>query len=135
MNGENESSKLIYGDETFRILGACFEVYKQMGCGFLEAVYVECLRLELVDRDIPTTCQPRFELKYKERPIGHPYIPDLICFDKVVVEVKAVSDLTGAHRAQIINYLRATGLDVGLLVNFGHFPMLEHERFVSRAVM
>lgn len=122
--------KLVHEQETYRILGACFEVYKEKGCGFLEAVFQECLSLELEFQGIPFVAQPELALSYKGRPLKQTYRPDFVCFNKVLVEIKAVSTLTDEHRAQLINYLHATGLRVGLLVNFGHYPRVEHERIV-----
>lgn len=116
--------------ETYAILGACYEVYKQKGCGFLEGVYQECLEIEFELRDLPAKPLVPLHLSYKGRPLKKRYEADFICFDKVLVELKAVSKLTDEHRAQIQNYLNATGLRVGLLVNFGHFPKVEHERYV-----
>lgn len=128
-------SKLILGNETFQILGACFEVYRQLGCGILESVYVECLKRELTSRAIPFAFQPKISLRYKGESIEQYFIPDFICFEKVILEIKATYALEGAHRAQIINYLRASTIDVGLLINFGHYPKIEHERFVSRRLL
>ena len=122
--------ELIYGEEAYRIMGACFEVYKEKGCGFLEAVFQECLELELSDQGIPFVAQPQLKLTYKGRPLRHTYTPDFVCYDKIVVEIKAVSALTDEHRAQVHNYLRATGHRLGLLVNFGHFPKVQSERIV-----
>lgn len=129
-NGASE--KLLLGYETYRMLGACFEVYKKMGCGFLEAVYIDCLKIEFASREIPFEHQPRMHLTYKGTRIEHVYIPDFICFGSVILEVKAVSELAGPHRAQVINYLRCSDIEVGLLVNFGHHPLVEHERFAAR---
>ena len=122
--------ELLHKDETYRILGACFEVYKEKGCGFLEAVFQECLEMECELQGIPFKAQVPLALSYKGRLLEHRYVADLICFEKVIVELKAVSKLTDEHRAQMQNYLHATGLRVGLLVNFGHYPKVEHERFV-----
>jgi GxxExxY protein len=122
--------EFIHGDETHALLGACFEVYKEKGCGFLEAVFQECLELELTDRAIPFRVQPSLLLKYKGRLLQQTYQPDFICYDKIILEIKAVSHLTEEHRAQVYNYLRATGLRVALLVNFGHYPLVQHERIV-----
>ncbi len=123
-------SELILGEESYRIMGACFEVAKEKGCGFLEAVYQECLELELEMQGIPF--QPRLPigLAYKGRPLLQYYVADMVCFGQVLVELKAVSELTDEHRAQVINYLHAPGHRLGLLVNFGHHPKLEWERFV-----
>ena len=123
-------SKLILEEETYRILGACFEVYKEKGCGFVEPVYQECLELELANQGIEFLAQQEIGLSYKGRPLRQIYRADLVCFGKVVVEIKAVRALTDEHRAQLMNYLRATGHKVGLLINFSHYPGLEHERFV-----
>ncbi len=120
----------LYTEEGYRILGACFEVYKQMGCGFLEAVYQECLEIEFGLQSIPFTSQPPLPLAYRQRPLKQKYVPDFICFDKIIVELKAVSDLTDDHRAQVINYLKATGFQVAYLVNFAHYPQVQHERLI-----
>ena len=120
-------------EETYRILGACFEVYNEMGCGFLEPVYQECLEIEFGRQEIHFESQKILNLSYRGRGLKKKtYQADFVCFGGVIVEIKAVSRLTGEHRAQILNYLHATDIDVGLLVNFGHFPKLEHERFLSR---
>jgi hypothetical protein len=128
-NGEITMSKLMLEKETYEILGACFEVYKDKGCGFLEAVYQECLEIEFELRALPAKALVPLALAYKGRPLSKSYEADFICFGTVLVELKAVSKLTDEHRAQVQNYLNATGLRVGLLVNFGHFPLVEHERF------
>lgn len=122
--------KLILEKETYAILGACFEVYKEKGCGFLEAVYQECLGIEFEIQNIPAKPFVKLPLTYKGRELRKEYEADFICFGSVLVELKAVSKLADEHRAQIQNYLHSTGLRVGLLVNFGHYPKVEHERFV-----
>ncbi|MBV8129858.1 MAG: GxxExxY protein [Planctomycetaceae bacterium] len=122
--------EVIYKEESYRIMGSCFEVYKELGCGFLEAVYQECLEIEFTSQGIPFVPQAELGLTYKDRGLKQKYFADLICMDKIVVEVKAVKELTDAHRAQVHNYLKATSLRLALLVNFGHYPMLEHERIV-----
>ena len=119
-------------EETYRILGACFDVYNELGCGFLEPVYQECLEIELDQQKIPFESQKTLKLSYKGSELNKIYQADFVCFGSVIIEIKAVSRLTGEHRAQILNYLHATNIDVGLLVNFGHFPKIEHERFLSR---
>jgi GxxExxY protein len=123
-------TKLIHAEETHALLGACFEVYRVKGCGFLEAVFQECLEFELTDRGIPFESHPVLKLEYKGRELRQGYQPDLVCFGKVIVEIKAVTKLASEHRAQLHNYLHATRLRVGLLVNFGHYPLIEHERIV-----
>ena len=121
-------STIIYPDESYKIMGACFEVYKEKGCGFLEAVFQECLELELGDQGIPFAAQPNLKLAYKGRQLKQTYTPDFVCYDRIILELKAVSALNDEHRAQVYNYLRATGHRLGLLVNFGHFPKVEAER-------
>ena len=121
---------LLYKDESFRIIGACFEVYTEKGCGFLEAVYQECLAHELEIQQIPWEAQLGLPLSYKGRPLKQRYLADFICYGKIIIEIKAVSKLISEHRAQVLNYLHATGYELGLLVNFGHYPKLEWERIV-----
>ena len=123
-------SDIIYRLESFEIMGACFEVYKEKGSGFVESVYQECLELELSDRNIPFKAQTELALTYKGRPLKSKFKPDFICYGKIVVELKAVSGLNDEHRAQVQNYLRATKFKLGLLVNFCHYPKLEYERIV-----
>ena len=122
--------EIIYREESYKIMGACFEVYRDKGCGFLEAVFQECLEFELSDQGIPFAEHPLLALQYKGRPLKQTYMPDLVCFGKIVVGLKAASKLADEHRAQVHNYLRATGHRLGLLVNFGHFPKVEFERIV-----
>ena len=121
---------MVHREESYSIMGASFEVYKEKGCGFLEPVYQECLEIELGLRKIPFRAQLALPLFYKGVPLKHAYVPDFICFSKIVLEIKAVSQLSDEHRAQVFNYLKATGHKLGLLVNFSHFPQLEYERIV-----
>jgi GxxExxY protein len=121
---------MIHKDESYAIMGACFEVYTEKGCGFLEPVYQECLEIELAMRGIPFKSQTPLNLFYKGTRLQRGYVPDFICFDKIILEVKAVSQLTNEHRAQVFNYLKATGHKLGILVNFCHFPKIEYERIV-----
>lgn len=122
---------LIYKDESYRIIGACFEVYKEKGCGFLEAVYQECLEIEFEMRELLFVPKQPLALAYKGRPLTQTYEPDFICLDKIILEIKAASALADEHRAQVQNYLNATGFKLGLLVNFGHYPKLEWERIAN----
>jgi len=122
--------ELLFKEETYRIRGACFEVYKEKGCGFVEPVYQECMELELSLQGIKYVAQPRLQLEYKGQPLKSEYIPDLICFETIIVELKAATELTQEHRAQVHNYLKATGHRLGLLVNFGHHPQIEIERII-----
>ena len=121
---------LLYKEETYKIIGACFEVYKEKGNGFLEQVYQECLEMELSLQGIPFSAQAALRLSYKGRELKLHYVPDLMCYEKIIVELKAASQLTDEHRAQVLNYLKATGYRVGLLMNFGHYPKLEYERLI-----
>ncbi len=123
-------SELIYKDESYAIIGACFAVYKDKGCGFTEPVYQECVGIEFEFQSIPFRAQERLKLFYRGRELKKHFKPDFICYEKIVIELKAVSCLADEHRAQVLNYLHATGMRLGLLVNFGHFPKLEYERIV-----
>jgi GxxExxY protein len=122
--------KLLYKEESYNILGACFEVYKEKGCGLSEAVYQECLEIELELCNIPFSSQSTLALHYKGRKLKQKYVPDFECYEKIIVEIKAVNELCNEHRAQVFNYLRATGFQLGMLINFGHYPKLEYERII-----
>ncbi len=121
---------IIFKEESYAIMGACFEVYKEKGCGFLEQVYQECLEIELEMRGITFVPQQELSINYKGRPLKSKYVPDLLCYGKIIVELKAVKELCDEHRAQVHNYLKATGHRLGLLINFGHYPKVEYERIV-----
>ena len=123
-------AEILYQEESYRIIGACFEVYNEKGCGFLEPVYQQCLEIEFEMQKIPHVIQPEIKLQYRGRSLRQMYKPDFICYDRVIVEIKSVSKLVDEHRAQVLNYLNATGLKLGLLVNFGQHPTLKYERFV-----
>jgi len=126
MNGD-----ILYKEESYKIVGACFEVYREKGCGFLESVYQECLEIELRLQGVPYVPKKPLTLEYKGVPLRATYEPDLVCHEKIVVELKAVTELADEHRAQVQNYLKATGLSLGLLVNFGYFPKIQLERIVA----
>ena len=119
---------IIYQDESYAIMGACFEVYKEKGSGFLEQVYQECLEIELEMRGLLFMPKRELALSYKGRPLKSKYVPDLICYDKIIIELKAVRELADEHRAQVYNHLKATGHRLGLLINFCHHPKVEYER-------
>ena len=121
---------LLFGDETYQIRGACYEVYKEKGSGFVEPVYQECVEIEFNLRGIGYVSQPRLRLDYKGQALKAEYVPDMICFEKIIVELKAVTDLTDQHRAQVHNYLKASGHRLGLLINFGHHPKIQIERII-----
>jgi len=122
--------ELKFPDQSYKIRGAVFEVYREMGCGFLEAVYQECLERELAKQGIPFVSQQDLILRYKGQSLVQTYRPDFICYGLIIVEIKAVKELGNEHRAQVHNYLKATGLELGLLVNFGHYPKAVIERIV-----
>jgi len=126
----NTNRDIIYREESFAIIGACFNVYNDKGCGFLEPVYQECLGIEFGFQKIPAEPQKALDLFYRGQKLEHFYQPDFICFEKIIVELKAVEKIAEAHRAQVLNYLNATGCKLGIIVNFGHYPDLEYERIV-----
>jgi GxxExxY protein len=125
------NTDILYKDESYRIVGACFEVYREKGCGFLEPVYQECMELELRLQGVPYVVKKSLALEYKGSPLRCTYEPDFICYEKIVLELKATTEVADAHRAQVQNYLKATGLKLGLLVNFGHYPKAQVERIVA----
>lgn len=114
---------------TYKIIGAAMEVHRQLGCGFLEPIYQEAFALELKSREIPYSREQRFPVSYKGRYLQNHYRPDFICFDSVIVELKALSSLSSVEESQIINYLKVTGYHTGLLLNFGG-KSLQQRRFV-----
>jgi len=114
---------------TYAIIGAAMEVHKQLGCGFLEAVYQEALAIEFSKQSIPFRREVRLPIHYKGQLLATVYCADFICFDSVVIEVKALAHMSSTEEAQLINYLKATGYEVGLLLNFGS-RSLQHRRLV-----
>lgn len=121
---------LLYEDEVFRIRGAVFEVYKEMGPGFLEAVYQECLEREFALAQVPFAAHCALNLTYKGQSLTQIYKPDIICFGKIIIELKAMPAIAPEHKAQILNYLKTTGLRLGLIVNFGAPVKVQIERMV-----
>ncbi len=128
------TTEMIYRSECYKIMGACFEVSNDKGCGFLESVYQECLELELEHQRIPFASQQKLQLFYRGKELKQKFVPDFICDNKIILEIKAVSQLASEHRAQVINYLHATGYKLGLLVNFGSHPKIEWERFAHSQI-
>lgn len=116
------SETILFKDESYAIQGAIFEVYRQMGCGFLESVYQECLEIEFRERSIPFVSQHDLQLFYKGKLLKQRYIPDFICYDQIIVELKAVKQVAPEHKAQVLNYLKASKMKLGILVNFGDYP-------------
>jgi GxxExxY protein len=124
-------TKLLYKDEVYAIIGAAIEVHRELGSGFLEAVYQEALEIELEQRGVPFEAQRTLPIFYKQRRLKREYIADVVCHDKIIVELKALDKLSSRETAQLLNYLKATGLRVGLLINFGSIGTLEWERLVK----
>lgn len=121
---------LLYKDEVYAIIGAAMDVYNDLGPGFLEAIYQEAMEIETATRKIPALPEQRIYVNYKGSPLKKFYEADLICYDKIIVELKAMDKLTTREEAQILNYLKATGIQVGLLINFGAHNNLEWKRMV-----
>lgn len=121
---------LILKEEVYAVVGAAIEVHRELGPGFLEAVYQEALETEMRERRIPFEAQKPLHIQYKGKTLTKEYIADLVCFGQIIVELKALSRLSGNEDAQILNYLKATGLRVGLLINFGSCGRLEWKRLV-----
>jgi GxxExxY protein len=125
-----KNEKIVFKEESYAIQGAVFEVYRIMGCGFIEAVYQECLCKEFLIRQIPYQAQIELFLAYKGERLIQTYRPDFVCYNKIIVEIKALKNIGDEHRAQVFNYLKVTGYHLGFLVNFGHFPRAMVERIV-----
>ena len=121
---------LIYREEVYAIIGACFEVYNEMGPGFLEDVYQEALERELTFRAMQYESKPKLAIHYEGQLLTKKYEPDFVLHSKIIMEIKATKALTEEHRCQVHNYLKATSFQVGLLVNFGKTQSLEYERIV-----
>jgi len=122
--------ELIFKEEVYAIMGAAMEVHRELGSGFLESVYQEALEVELARREIPFESQKTLKIVYKGQTLKKEFIADLICFGKIAVELKAQDSLSGKEEAQVLNYLKATGLKLGLVINFGSHPKLEWKRLV-----
>ncbi len=122
--------ELLYKDEVFAIVGAAIEVYNRLGPGFLEPVYQEALSIEFVHRTIPSDEQHEIKLFYRGQSLKKTYLADYLCYGKIIVEIKALDRLTSREEAQTINYLKATGCQVGVLINFGAHPNLEWRRII-----
>mgnify|MGYP002515834718 FL=1 len=117
--------------ESYLITGAAMRVYNNLGPGFLEAVYQEALAIEFTKQDIPFQRERELKIYYDGHELKQTYRADFVCFDDIIVEIKAVAELDGSHRSQVYNYLKATGFKLGLLYNFGHYDGLQYERKVK----
>ena len=122
--------ELIYKDEVYAIIGAAMDVYNNLGPGFLEAVYQEAMEIETLARKIPALPEQKLYIQYKGLTLKKFYEADLICYEKIIVEIKAMEKLTSREESQILNYLKATGSPVGVLINFGAHNDLEWKRMV-----
>lgn len=114
---------IVYKEESAKIVGAIFEVHKRLGVGLLEKVYQEALAIEFEYRNIPFERESRYDVYYRDIKLDAQYIADFVCYNKIIVELKAVSELTDVHKAQVRNYLAITGYKLGLLVNFNELYM------------
>lgn len=121
---------LLLADEVFAVVGAAIEVHRELGSGFLEAVYQEALEFELTQRQIPFIRQQPLPIRYKHTILSKLYIADLVCFDQIIVEIKAIQRLTPVEHAQLLNYLKATHKPLGILMNFHSRPTLEWKRLI-----
>ena len=123
------NNDILYKDECYKIIGACMNVHKELGPGFLETVYQESLAFEFFEQGIPFEKEKDIRIFYKDKLLDKCYKADFLCFEKIIVELKALSELSNDHISQLLNYLKATKLRVGLLVNFGS-PSLIYKRLI-----
>jgi GxxExxY protein len=130
MDENDKTEKILYKDECFRIQSCVFEVNRKLGSGFLEAVYQEALEIELEKARIPYETQKLLPIRYDGRVLKQYYQADFVCFEKIIVEIKAVTRLANEHKAQLLNYLAVTGLKLGLLINFCSYPKAEIIRII-----
>ncbi len=128
---KNKMTQLILKEEVFAIIGAAIEVHRELGPGFLEAVYQEAMETELRARQIPFEAQKSIRVRYKGDLLNNQYFADLVCFEQIIVELKALNRLSGKEEAQILNYLKATNFRLGLLINFGSHGRLEWKRYIN----
>jgi GxxExxY protein len=129
--GARRMNELVLKEEVYAVVGAAIEVHKQLGFGFLEAVYQEALEIEMRCRSLPFEAQKTLPILYKGQKLAKEYVADFVCFEQIIIELKAIQRLTEKEEAQLLNYLKATGCRVGLLINFGSKGKLEWKRFVN----
>lgn len=122
-----ENNNLLFKEESYKIIGAAMEVHRLLGCGFVEAIYQEALEKEFALREIPFEREKELTVKYKGDTLTKNFKADFVCYNKIILELKAVKEFTDEHYAQIYNYLRASGMDLGILINFGA-SSIEYER-------
>jgi GxxExxY protein len=128
-NNTNDTN-ILYKYECYQVYHAVFKVHNQLGSGFLESVYQEALEIELKKENIPFEAQKMIKIYYDDKPLSQYYKADIICFDKILLELKAVTKINNEHKAQLMNYLTATRLKLGLLINFGTHPKVEICRMI-----
>jgi GxxExxY protein len=131
MRGPNAMVELLLRDEVYAIVGAAIEVHKEQGSGYAEDIYQESLEIELAERGIPFEPQKQLQVKYKQRVLRKRFVADFVCYDQMIVEIKAIDQLTAREESQVLNYLMATGFRVGLLINFGSEGKLEWKRYIK----
>ena len=127
---KDREHELLLKDEAFKIIGAAIEVSNNLGCGFMESVYQEALEIELKNFSIPFAAQSRIRISYKNIILEKEYIADFLCFDNIIVEIKAIKKITEIEEAQLLNYLTAAKMPLGLIINFGS-PKLEWKRYAN----
>ena len=118
---------------TYSIIGAAMEVHRQLGCGFTEKVYQDALEHELILQNIPYEREARMQVTYKGKVMASEFVPDFVCYNQIIVELKAVEELTSLHQAQAINYANVANMKVALLINFGT-EMLEYKRLFNKHI-
>jgi GxxExxY protein len=123
-------AELLFKEEVYGIVAPAIEVHRELGNGFAEAIYQEAMQVELATRQIPFESQKVLQVFYKGRPLEKSYVADFICFNAIIVEIKVLNQLSGKEESQVLNYLKATGLRVGLLINFGSHSKPDSQRYV-----
>lgn len=126
----NPEQKILFKEEVYEIIGAAYEVYNILGFGFLEAVYQEALEIELLERGIDFKSQVQLPIYYKNKKLNKVYIADILCYGNIILELKTSEDLTNEHKAQLLNYLRASDYPLGLLINFGQKQNIQWKRII-----
>jgi GxxExxY protein len=124
------NTDLLFKDEVYAIVGAAIEVHRVLGTGYLESVYQEAMEIELAERKIPYAAQVPLRIQYKSRQLEKVFVADLVCYGGILIELKAMDRFSGKEEAQILNYLKTTGLRVGLIINFGDVGRLDWKRYI-----
>lgn len=122
-------NELLYKEESYKMIGSCMEVHKELGKGFSEIIYGDALKIEFNKNNISYIREVRYNVTYKENTLAHHYYADFVMFDKIILEIKAIESLTSSHIKQTLNYLAASKLRLGLLVNFGE-DSLSYKRII-----